>query len=260
MSLVGEETVLRTLVFAWVLLNIPARAQSFEVASIKPSQPPSGDRQFTGFQTPGGGRLNTFNTSLRMLITFAYNVKDFQLSGGPGWANSETYDLTAKAEDNAAPGQLRLMLQALLKDRFKLVLRHETKDAPIYELVVAKGGSKIQEDTASAGLVMMMTGRGKVTAQKAPITAFLPLLGTLTGRPVVDKTGLPSTYAFKLDWAPDPAEGGPRAPGGPDVALPDPSGPSLFTALQEQLGLRLQSAKGPVENLVIEGAERPSEN
>lgn len=247
-------------VFACVLFSVPAGAQSFEVASSKPSQLESGDRQFTGFQTPGGGRLNTFGTSLCMLITFAYNVKDFQLSGGAGWANSETYDIVAKGAGNATTPQLKLMLQTLLKERFKLTLCHETKDAPIYELVVAKGGSKIQEDTTSAGLVMMMTGRGKVTAQKVPVTAFLPLLGTLTGRPVVDKTGLPSTYAFKLDWTPDPGEGGPPGPRGPDATPPDPSGPSLFTALQEQLGLRLQSAKGPVENLVIEGAERPSGN
>jgi uncharacterized protein (TIGR03435 family) len=252
--------VLRTLLSVCVLLSASAGAQNFEVAVIKPSQPASGGRQFTGFQTPGGGRLNTINTPLRMLITFAYNLKDYQLSGGPGWANSEPYDITAKAAGNATIDQLRIMVQALLKDRFKLVIRHETKDAPIYELVVAKGGSKIQEDTVSARSTMGMTGPGKFTAQKASLAMFAQLLGTLTGRPVVDKTGLASTYTFKLDWTPEVGEGGPRAPGAQEVAPPDPSGASLFTALQEQLGLRLQSAKGPVENLVIEAAEKPSEN
>jgi len=250
--------MLRSFVSACMLLSASAGAQSFEVASIKPSPPASPDRPISGFQTPGGGRLNTLSTPLRMLITFAYNVKDFQVSGGPGWANSESYDIVAKVDGNATRPQLKLMLQALLKDRFKLELRHEAKDAPIYELVVAKGGSKIEEDTASARQRIAMTGRGKILAPNASLESFAGLLGTLTERPVVDKTGLPSTYTFKLDWTPDVGEGG--LPARPDVAPPDSNGPSLFTALQEQLGLRLQSAKGPVESLVIEKAEKPTEN
>jgi uncharacterized protein (TIGR03435 family) len=252
--------MLRTLAVV-CLLSGAAEAQSFEVASIKRSAPASGDRQFTGVGTPGGGRLNTFGTSLRMLITFAYNVKDYQLSGGPGWANSEIYDIVAKAPENAALPRLRVMLQTLLKERFKLALRHETKDASIYELVVAKGGSKIKEDTTSPGAKMGTTGRGHAIAEKASMAMFVQTLGILTGRPVVDKTGLASTYSFKLDWTPDPGEGGPSPRSGvPEVAPPDPNGPSLFTALQEQLGLKLESAKGPVESLVIEAAEKPSEN
>jgi bla regulator protein blaR1 len=251
--------MIRTLVSACVLLSASAAAQSFEAASLKPSQP-SADHPITGFQAPGGGRLNTFSTSLRMLIIYAYNVKDFQVSGGPGWANSETYDIVAKGDGDAARPQLRLMLQALLKDRFKLALRHETKDAPIYELVVAKGGSKIQEDTTSFNQRIGMTGAGKITAQKASLAMFADVLGTLAGRPVLDKTGLSGTFKFKLDWTPDPGEGGPPGLARPDVAPPDSNGPSLFTALQEQLGLRLQSAKGPVESLVIEKAEKPTEN
>jgi uncharacterized protein (TIGR03435 family) len=250
----------RTLVYACVLFSVSAGAQTFDVASIRPSQPQPEDRQVTGFLTPGGGRLNTLKTSLRMLITFAYNVKDYQLSGGPGWTNSEAYDITAKAEGNATPDQLKLMLQALLKDRFKLVLQRGTKDAPIYELMVAKGGPKLEEDTVSARALMGMMGPGKVTAKKQSLAAFAQLLGTLTGRPVVDKTGLTSTYAFTLGWTPDVGEGGFPGLGGPNAVPPDPSGPSLFTAIQEQLGLRLQSAKGPVDSLTIESVERPSEN
>jgi uncharacterized protein (TIGR03435 family) len=244
--------MLRTLVLLCLSIGASAAAQSFEVATIKPSQPQSADRQISGFQTPAGGRLNSVSTSLRMMITFAYNVKDYQVSGGPGWANSEPYDITAKAAGNATPAQLRLMLQTLLTERFKLALRHETKEAPIYELVVAKGGPKIKEDTTSARRITNYNGRGGVMVQKASLADFAQLLGgSLTGRPVVDKTGLQSTYSFKLDFAPDIGEAG---------VSPDPNAPSLFTALQEQLGLRLQPAKGPVENLVIEGAERPSEN
>jgi len=252
--------MLRIFVSAFMLLGASVWAQSFEAASIKPSQPASPDRQITGVQAPGGGRLNTFSTSLRMLILYAYDVKDFQVSGGPGWASSETYDIVAKGDGNATRPQLRLMLQALLKDRFKLALRHETKDAPIYELVVAKGGLKIQEDTTSDRSRLGLTGPGKFIAQKASLSMFAQVLGTLTGRPVVDKTGLASTYTFRLDWTPEVGEGGLPGPARPDAVPPDSNGPSLFTALQEQLGLRLQSAKGAVESLVIEEAEKPTGN
>ena len=105
-----------------------------------------------------------------------------------------------------------------------------------------------------------MTGPGKLIAQKSSLAMFAEFLETLAGRPVVDKTGLASTYTFNLDWTPEVGEGGPRALGAQDAAPPDPSGPSLFTALQEQLGLRLQSGKGPVDSLVIEEAEKPTEN
>src|SRR5215469_9870918 len=127
--------MLRSVVSACMLLSASAGTQSFEVASIKPSPPMSADRPIRGIQTPGGGRLNTLSASLRMLIMFAYDLKDYQVSGGPGWADSEAYDIVAKAEGNATRPQLRLMLQALLKDRFQLELRHETKDAPVYELL-----------------------------------------------------------------------------------------------------------------------------
>jgi bla regulator protein blaR1 len=252
--------MLRAFVSAWMLLSASAGAQSFEAASIKPSQPAIADRRIAGIQTPGGGRLNTLSTSLRMLITFAYNVKDFQVSGGPGWADSESYDIVAKAEGNATRPQLRLMLRTLLTDRFKLALRHETKEAPIYELVAAKGGPKIQEDTTSPRQRIAMTGVGKLMAQKTLLAVLAEVLGTITGRPVVDNTGLPSTYTFKLEWTPAVGERGLPGPPQPDVAPLDSNGPSLFAALQEQLGLRLQSVKGSVESLVIENAEKPTEN
>ena len=105
-----------------------------------------------------------------------------------------------------------------------------------------------------------MTGVGKLIAQKTLVAAFAEFLGTVTGRSVVDKTGLPSTYSFQLDWTPAAGEGGPPGAAQPDVAPPDSNGPSLLAALQEQLGLRLHSAKGPVESLVIEKAEKPTEN
>ena len=256
--------MIRTIFAVGLLLSVGAGAQSFEVASIKKSPPPDQDRVITGFQIPGGGRLNTLSTPLRALVTFAYDVQDYQVAVGPGWANSETYDITAKAAENATAPQLRAMLQTLLRERFKLVVRRETKEALVYELALAKGGAKIQEDTTSERSLMMQRGRGRATAQKARLTMFTSMLGTLVGRPVVDKTGLGSTYKFDLSWTPAPGEGGPPAravtPQGQVIAQPDPDGPSLFTALQEQLGLRLETAKGPVETLVIEAAKKPSEN
>jgi bla regulator protein blaR1 len=195
-----------------------------------------------------------------MLVMYAYDVRDFQILGGSNWVNSEPYDIVAKAEGNASRPQLRLMLQSLLKERFKLELRRETKDAPIYELVVAKGGLKMQEDTTTPARRMGMTGVGKLVAQRTLLAVFAEFLGTIAGRPVVDKTGLSGTYTFKLEWTPDFGEGGLRGPGQPDVSPPNSNGPSLFAALQEQLGLRLQSMKGPVESLVIETAEKPTQN
>ena len=251
--------MLRTLVSACMLLSASAGAQSFDAASIKPSQPADPGRRIAGFESPGGGRLNARSATLRMMIMFAYDVKDFQISGGPGWANSEEYDVMARAESNATRPQLRLMLQTLLKERFQLKLGHETKEAPIYELVVAKGGPKMQVDTASPRQRIGVTGVGKIAALRSSTGALAELLaGIITGRPVVDKTGLTSTYTFMLQWTPGVGERG-LLPG-PDAAPLDPNGPSLFSALEEQLGLRLRSAKGPVESLVIENAEKPTEN
>jgi uncharacterized protein (TIGR03435 family) len=253
--------MLRTLVLACSLLSTSAPAQNFEVASIKPSPPMDPNRPMGGIQTPRGtGRLNAMSASVRMLIMSAYEVQDFQVSGGPRWADSELYDIVAKADGNATRPQLMLMLRALLADRFKLVLRHETKDVPIFELVVAKGGPKLREDTESPGQRIGMTGIGKLIAQRTSLATFAGFLGRIAGRPVVDKTGLQANYTFKLDWVPSEGEGGLRGPVPSDSAPLDTNGPSLSTAIQEQLGLRLQPAKGPVESLVIEKVEKPTGN
>ncbi|HEY4362137.1 MAG TPA: TIGR03435 family protein [Bryobacteraceae bacterium] len=252
--------MIRTAVVLCIALGAPAWAQSFEVASIKKSPPPDPNRSISGFQVPGGGRFSTVNTPLRMMLTFAYDVQDYQIAGGPGWANSETYDITAKAAANATPPELRTMLQTLLRERFKVAVRRETREGPVYELVAAKGGAKIQADTTSPRTFMMQRGRGRASAQKATMEMFTRSLGILVGRPVVDKTGLGSTYTFELSWTPEPGQGGVAGPAGNEPAPADSNGPSLFTAVQEQLGLQLKAAKGPVEYLVIESAEKPSEN
>ncbi len=264
-----------------------AALPSFEVASIKPNR--SGDGRISMMIPPG--RLDAKNVTAKFLIEFAYNVKDPEISGGPGWINSEHYDVEAKVGDVSSDDtrklspderqqQLRLMMQSLLADRFKLKLRRETKELPVYALVVAKNGPKLQESKdvpgpdrfkgpdELKGRRMARMGRGQLNMNSAPMSLLADALSRQLGRNVVDKTGLKGNYDFTLKWTPDESQG--QMFGGPDggegrprteaAPAPDASGPTIFTALQEQLGLKLEAQKGPVETLVIESVERPSEN
>lgn len=152
--------------------------------------------------------------------------------------------MRAKPESPASEDQLKLMLQTLLADRFRLVLHRETKQLPVYELIVAKGGPKLKESAEDAS-TFLHTDAKSITAAKVAMPMFVKLLSQQMGRSVLDKTGLSENYDFKLEWTPDEANG---------------DGPSIFTAIQEQLGLKLEPSKGPVEVLVIDHAEKPSEN
>jgi bla regulator protein blaR1 len=254
---------------------------TFDVASIKPS---SGDDRRVGIQFMPGGGLRTTGTTLKFLITFAYDVRDFQVSGGPGWINSDRFDILAKSDRDAAEGgqddlrkmsdaqmktateQMRAKLQALLADRFQLTIHHETKDAPVYALVIGKNGPKLKESEVKQGerRRMMRMGRSELSGEGAPIDLLTNTLSNVLGRPVIDRTGLKGNYDFKLTWTPDPGQaGGPGGPPPPGVEAPpppDPNGPSIFTAVQEQLGLRLESQKGPVDLIVIDRVEKLSEN
>ena len=255
---------------------------TFEVASIKPN---SGDDHRIGIQFMPGGGLRTTGTTLKFLITFAYDVRDFQVSGGPGWINSDRFDIMAKSDRDAAEGgaddlrkmsdaqmktateQMRAKLQALLADRFQLTIHHETKDQPVYALVIGKNGSKLKESEVKQGgdrRRMMRMGRSELNAEGVAIDMLTNTLSNVLGRPVIDRTGLKGNYDFKLTWTPDPGQaggfGGPPPPGVEAPPPPDPNGPSIFTAVQEQLGLRLESQKGPVDLIVIDKVEKLSEN
>jgi bla regulator protein blaR1 len=250
-----------------------AQRIEFEVASIKPSN--STNPQFRIASMPGG-RFAANNASLKMLIQTAYDVRGHQISGGPNWIDSDKFDI--EAEPDAAtpipPGpagapQMRSMLQSLLMDRFKLGLHRETKEEPVYELVVARGGPKLRVAADSAtGPQGLRMGLGQFTGMAASMSILAQTLAQAVGRSVIDKTGLTGRYDFELKWTPVPGEFSFGAPGvpGPDglggdaLPPPDPSGPSLFTALQEELGLKLESARGPVEILVIDHAEKPDAN
>ena len=267
--------------------NLPYSA-SFEVASIKPNH--SGERRFFVSWQPG--RFNATGMTLKFLITMAYDVKDFQVSGGPSWVNTERYDIDAKEPDSIAQELEKLpreqreplaesMLQSLLAERFQLKLTRGTKELPAYALVVAKNGPKLQAAKPLDASVdgpnppagrphgpMMRMGRGELTGQGVALTFLASMLSQQLGRTVLDKTGLKGNYDLTLKWTPEQGEGmmmaGPGPGGGgppPDGAPPvEASGPSIFTALQEQLGLRLEATKAPAEVLTIDHVERPSEN
>jgi bla regulator protein blaR1 len=261
-----------------LLLTCPGFAQlTFEVASIKPSDP---DAKGSSIQLVPGGGLNIANIPLRTMIALANGIREFQVSGGPGWIGSERFDVTARVDAAAAKGQEDLAkipeaqfktvrdqsnerLRALLADRFHLVVHKETKEQPIYALVLAKNGPKLKEVKEVPGARQGMSmNRGRSEGFAAPMEMVAQVLSNTMGRPVVDKTGLTGKYDFVLEWTPDPGVDA-RAQGfgdGINTPAPAPGGPTIFTALQEQLGLRLDSQKGPVENTVIDRVEKPSEN
>lgn len=255
---------------------------AFEVASIKPDQSGSGNR-FIGFSDPG--RYRATNIPAVSLIEIAYNVQRFQLSGGPSWINSQTYDVEAKVDesvvaelqklsDEQKEDRVRAMLRSLLADRFKLKVNQQKRELPIFALVIAKGGAKLTPTAlspASANTAGQHSGWGifpgklKGTAitmnELARVLESQPVVG---GRVIINDTKMDGSYDLTLEWAPDSSTLSPRATGGDQASdnppLAQTTGPSIFTALQEQLGLKLERRKGPVDTVIIEHIEKPSEN
>jgi uncharacterized protein (TIGR03435 family) len=259
-----------------------SKVPAFEVASIKPNKAGTGMSLLR--TTPVG--FSASNISLKAVIQYAFGVEENQIFGAPSWLASEQYDIEAKVSSsdtdalhNLNPDQRRLMLQPLLADRFQLKVHTEARDLPALVLVVAKGGPKLHEakpgDTYPNGLKgfdgeggpgMMLMRPGQLTAQGVDLSFVAKQLSQQLGRTVQDKTGLSGKYDFTLQWTPDERAGPMSAAtqgGGSrsdDAPPPDSSAPSIFTALQEQLGLKLESGKAPVEILVIDHVEAPSEN
>ncbi len=243
-----------------------ATQSTFEVASVKPS-PPDAPGMFVRYLP--GGSLRVAGASLKNLISIAYGVRPFQISEGPNWIETERFDIEARAVTTPTdPPKVSLeerktaeRLRNLLADRFQLTLHTETREQPVYALVVAKGGPKLQESTESENFIRRM-GRGELKGQGVGLRMLVINLSNELGRGVIDKTGLAGKYSFDLKWTPGQPTTA-QLPPPPSGALPQPAdldGPTIFTALQEQLGLRLESEKGPVEVLVIDRAERPSKN
>jgi uncharacterized protein (TIGR03435 family) len=309
-----------------------AAPPSFEVATVKPAAPAAtsmgagGGMKFAirigaqgGPGTSDPGQITYSNMSLKNLLVAAYGVKTYQVSG-PNWLDTERFDIVAKVPKGASKDDVKLMLQDLLAERFKLTQHREQKDLPMYALVVGKGGPKMKEsppdnpdskddvnlkDPGAADAVaqkakqalesalraggrdgvmpqlppgmgqgtrmMMMPGRMRMSISKQTMAQFAESLGNQMDRPVVDQTGLTKNYDFTLEFAP---ESGGRGLMGLPVPLPPPPGdggslheadsmaaPSLFTALQEQMGLKLEQKKGSVDLLVVDHLEKtPTEN
>jgi uncharacterized protein (TIGR03435 family) len=230
-----------------ILLASFAYAQvTFEVASIKPNRSADGNSS----TSITNGRLSMRNVSLKRCILQAYDLKEYQLLV-PDWLGTVAFDIEAKppaATNNE--GQFRQMLQALLADRFKLTVHRESKMLAAYELVAAKNGPKLQA-APNDGNSHTNSSRGHMTAQHVSMAELADKLARLVDKAVVDSTQLMGVYDFKLEWTPD----------SDDQKTDAAPGPSIFTALQEQLGLKLQPKKLPIEMLVVDHIERtPTEN
>jgi bla regulator protein blaR1 len=229
----------------------------FEVASIKASKPGG---HGTSLLTDPAGRFTAENATLRTIITFAFGVRGFQMSGGPSWLDSDRFDIVAKPEGRSNPAQLRQMVQSLLADRFKLKFHRETKEMRVLALVVGKNGPKLKptkpEDDAARSNRGFQGGMGELTALGADMASLATRLSAIVGRPVIDRTALTGRFDFKLQWTPDH----PVQMKSPDEPVADGEhGPSIFTAVQ-QLGLKLEDQKEPVEIIVIDSVEKPSAN
>jgi uncharacterized protein (TIGR03435 family) len=235
---------------------------AFEVASIKPNR--SGA---TNSSTSGrAGSFTATNVTARQLIIYAYRLRQFQLTGGPGWINSERFDIQARSPENAKVDN-PAMTRALLRDRFKLVAHTETRQEQIYALVLARQDGRPGPQLTASTLncapsepgaaspcgtnTSVNETSGRVTATGQSLEQFANVLGSFgLSRMVVDRSGLKGQFDFELRWTPDT-----RVAAGPAQA---DDAPSIFAALQEQLGLRLDSQRGPVEFLVVDSIEQPT--
>jgi uncharacterized protein (TIGR03435 family) len=239
-----------------------AETPKYDVASIKPN---SGDDSRFAFQIEPGGRLAATGITLKRLMMTAYNVQGFRIAGGPDWVGSRQWDLQAKPDRVASPNQIKPMLRALLENRFQLRCHSEERQLPVYELSVDLNGSKVQRVTDSETKADVRAGAGSMQLTKATAATFASQLSYALGQPVVDRTGLSGEFDFTLKWTPEPGEdGGPATAGLPsganDRAVSTTDGPSIFTAIREQLGLRLKSGRGPVEVIVIDAVQMPTAN
>jgi uncharacterized protein (TIGR03435 family) len=249
----------------------PTSPLAYDVVSIKQNKSDTGGG--SGHSTPDGEA--NLNTLLAYQIAPAYGVEPDDIYGLPDWAKTNHYDIQTKvaAEDIAAYRKLHhaereRMMQAVFADRLKLKAHLGSKEVPMYQLVIAKGGPRLHEakpgDTYANGIKLpdgtpiggtgAFMGRGSYTGQQVTIGSLLNSIKGATGRPVLDKTGLTGKYDISLHWTPDPG------PSSPDSAPPDDAGPTIFGALEDQLGLKLEPTKGTIPTLTIDHIEPPSEN
>jgi uncharacterized protein (TIGR03435 family) len=234
---------------------------SFEVATIKPSAPDEPGKLF-GVR---GAHFKTINTTLTDLITFAYGVQQKQVVGQPEWMDKDKWDIEAQPDVAGAPNkqQVSTMVQKLLADRFQLKFHKDTKELSAYVLTLTKTGNKMTAGSTDPNQLpgLFFQGLGVLTVQNATMQDFAGLMqSAVLDRPVVDQTSLPGKWNFLLKWTPDESQFG-----GMGVKVPPPTDapdapPPLFTAIQEQIGLKLDAGKAQVPVLVIDKVEKPSDN
>jgi uncharacterized protein (TIGR03435 family) len=238
---------------------------TFDVASIHENATSTDGRHHI-YNDPAESHFRAVNLSIKDLIQFAYGMPGSQILGSPAWLNSAMYDINAKSDISVdvhlkalptadARQQKQLMVQALLAERFQLKTHVETRQLPILNLVVAKGGVHFQPDNTVGNTVDTGRNHLHISGMQGTVAILARELAQMLGRVVVDKTGVSGSYDLKLRWTPDNVPP-PMLNGALD---PNPP-PDLFTAIQEQLGLKLESAKGPVQVLVIDHIERPTQN
>ena len=271
-----------------------AFAQTFEVASIKPAAPQTEGR-FMVRMGGDAGRIDYVNVSLRDLIRQAYDVKDYQVVA-PDWTNSARFDVQAKIPPDTSKEAKALMMQALLAERFGLKVHKESKEVAVYSLIVGKNGPKLKEaedapppppgasgpgqggpGPGGRGMTRMMmqpAGRMRLSSKWMTMATFAEMLSNQVGKPVFDNTGITGRYDIDLEFKPEEGMGMgmmrgmpmpmPRGDGGGEPhgpALDGVEAPSIFTAVQDQLGLKLEGKKGPIETIVVDHAEKvPTEN
>ena len=274
-----------------VFAQAPGQSKpSFEVASIRPNN--SGEIGMSISLKPGG-RFVATNVPLWFVLTYAYRVREFQVIGGPDWIRSDRWDIQARAEEGSVPrddsidpripDQIALRTQLLVEDRFQLKFHRETRELPVYELTVTKGGPKIKlsddqtpprpnergdkpsspESDRKVPRGEVHVGSGQFEASAMEFGTFVYVFSLQFGRTIMDKTGLKGLYDIKLQWTPELGQEPGTIdllPGATAPVPPSEIGPSIFTAIQEQLGLKLESTKGPVDVLVIDSVQKPTGN
>jgi uncharacterized protein (TIGR03435 family) len=241
----------------------------FDVAAIRQNNSDHTARSHI-YYSPGDGSFRAINVPMKMLLQFAFGLPETRIIGGPDWLSSIKFDIDAKADSSVdarmstlsgadARLEKQKMVRALLADRFRLIDRLETREQPIYCLVQAKGGSKLQPSKSNGTTVDSWNNKIDVRGGDNTVGLLAEELSKRLGRVVIDKTGIQGRYDILLNWTPDDGAGAPSN-GGSGISAATDCGPSIFTAIQEQLGLKLESQKGPVQVLVIDRIDMPSAN
>jgi uncharacterized protein (TIGR03435 family) len=237
---------------------------SFDVAAIKLGN--ARDARSSGVHIQPGGLFKCENATLKQLVSFAYDLKNYEILSGPAWIDSAIFTIEARVS-NLTPSdgnyqtQMKSRIQSLLEDRFHLSTHFETRQQPAYEFIIAKNGPKMRPAATSTKDSGLTARPGHLIAKNVALSQLARSLSLQLGREVLDKTEMSGRYDFELVYAPEARDGifGELLP--PEAtAAADASAPSIFTALQEQLGLRLESASAPLPLLIIDSAEKPNEN